>query len=145
MSRSSEITGRLIEGLTWWCVWVVGGEGDAGFEVSAIVQRVRVEDDEGDGPVKDIVVVELCSRVSKAAMWVDDTVLTVLTSMFSHFSLARSLYSFMSRRSAILRFRYSRDSFARPRWKVGSCAWRGGSCTVGRARQRVYSSEYAPL
>lgn len=40
-------------------VGVVVGEVHLGFEVAAVVERIGVDDDEGDVPVEDVVVVEL--------------------------------------------------------------------------------------
>ena len=40
-------------------VGVVLGEIHLGFEVAAVVERIGVDDDEGDVPVENVVVVEL--------------------------------------------------------------------------------------
>ena len=40
-------------------VGVVLGEVHFGFEVAAVVEGVRVDDDESDVPVEDVIVVEL--------------------------------------------------------------------------------------
>lgn len=44
---------------TWWAVWVVLGKGQLGLEVAAVVKRVRVQHDECDTPLEDILVDEL--------------------------------------------------------------------------------------
>lgn len=40
-------------------VGVVLGEVHLGFEVATVVERVGVDDDEGDVPIEDVVLVEL--------------------------------------------------------------------------------------
>lgn len=40
-------------------VGVVLGEVHPGFEVATVVERVGVDDDEGDVPIEDVVLVEL--------------------------------------------------------------------------------------
>jgi hypothetical protein len=47
------------EGLTRRGVWVVLGELHGRLEVTAVVQRVRVQYDKADVPVEDIFVIEL--------------------------------------------------------------------------------------
>lgn len=49
---------RAFEAEVWRRVGVVGGEGEAGFEVAAVVEGVRVEDYEGHAPGEDVVVEE---------------------------------------------------------------------------------------
>lgn len=46
-------------------VGVVLGEVHLGFEVATIVERIGVNDDEGDVPVEDIVLVELWIRLER--------------------------------------------------------------------------------
>lgn len=40
-------------------VRVVGWKVHLGFEVATVIERIRVDDDEGDIPVEDIIIVEL--------------------------------------------------------------------------------------
>ena len=49
-------------------VGVVFGEFHAGEEVAAIVEGVGVNDDEGDGPVEDVVLVELQEEKHKVSL-----------------------------------------------------------------------------
>ena len=49
---------------TWRRVWIVLGEGHAGLEVAAVVDRVWVQDEKGDVPGEDVVLVELSRRLA---------------------------------------------------------------------------------
>ena len=40
-------------------VGVVLGEGHFGFEVAAVIERIGIDDDEGNVPVEDVIIVEL--------------------------------------------------------------------------------------
>lgn len=42
---------------TRWGIRVVRGEGHRGFEIAAVVQGIGVDDDQGNIPVKDVVIV----------------------------------------------------------------------------------------
>ena len=42
-----------------WCVGVVLGESHFGFEVAAVIEGIGIDDDEGNVPVEDIIIVEL--------------------------------------------------------------------------------------
>ena len=44
---------------TWRGIWIVGGECHCGFEVAAVVHRVRVHHYQGNIPVEDVVIVQL--------------------------------------------------------------------------------------
>jgi hypothetical protein len=45
--------------LTWRLVWVIFGEGHLGLEIAAIIERVRVEDDECEIPVVYVFFIKL--------------------------------------------------------------------------------------
>ena len=40
-------------------VWIVSRKGHDGLEITAVVERVGIQDNESDVPVEDIVIVEL--------------------------------------------------------------------------------------
>ena len=40
-------------------VGIVLGESHFGFEVAAVIERIGVDDDEGNVPVEDVIMVEL--------------------------------------------------------------------------------------
>lgn len=44
---------------TWWLVGVVFGKGEFRLEVAPVIQRVRVQDDEGHAPLEDVLVDQL--------------------------------------------------------------------------------------
>ena len=46
-------------------VGVVLGEVHLGFEISAVIEGVRVDDDESNVPVEDVIVVELSRRLAR--------------------------------------------------------------------------------
>ena len=48
---------------TWRLVWVIFGEGHLGLEVAAIVERVRVENNEREIPVIDVFFIKLYQLV----------------------------------------------------------------------------------
>ena len=87
----SRRTGRL--------VGICLGEGELRLEVAAVVERVGIQDDERDAPLKDVVVDQLgasqpCGRAGcPSETW-------RRTSMLVHVSLLSALNSFMSMRSA---------------------------------------------
>ena len=52
-------------------VWVILGEIHLGFEVATVVEGIRVDDDEGDVPVEDVIIVELqCGLVRVHGEWI---------------------------------------------------------------------------
>lgn len=70
VERSEEAEGWEIPGLTVWeregegsltrrRIGVVLGEGHGGLEIAAIVQRLWVNDDQGDVPAENVVMVKL--------------------------------------------------------------------------------------
>lgn len=74
-------------------VGVVLREVHLGFEVATVVERVWVDDDEGDVPVEDVIFVELSSKLEGVYGGVDMSGQR-LTSTLTHFSCERALYSF---------------------------------------------------
>jgi hypothetical protein len=89
---------------TWRAVWVVVRECHLGLEEGAIVDRVRVDDHEGDMPLKDVLVDELCVR-GQYRKWHTTTVPEGHTSMLVQGSLERALNSDIRIFSAMMRDR----------------------------------------
>lgn len=83
---------------TWRRVRVVVRKGHPGFEISAMIEGVRVEDHERDIPSHDVFLIELCTISTVFHIILAEP---SLTSMLTHFSLERALYSFMRIRSAM--------------------------------------------
>ena len=90
--------GRVLSWYTWWHEGIILGEGELRLVVAAVVERVRVQDNESDAPLEDILVDELEGVL---AMWLlGEKWCDIGTSMLVHVSLLRALNSFMSMRSA---------------------------------------------
>jgi hypothetical protein len=85
---------------TWRGVRVVRRECHGGLEVTAIVQGVRVDHDQCDIPVEDVVIVQLCEACQSCrSVTLEES--GMLTWTWTHFSLRRALNSFMRMRSAM--------------------------------------------
>ena len=52
-------SGQALGKHTWWHEGIVLGEGELRLVVAAVVERVRVQDNESDAPLEDILVDEL--------------------------------------------------------------------------------------
>lgn len=86
--------------LTRWRVWIILGEFHFRFEIATIVERVWVDDDESNVPVKNVICTQLVGL--SVLMATSNVTHGVLTSTLTHFSWARALYSFMRMRSAMI-------------------------------------------
>ena len=54
-----------VKGITWWRVGVILGEAHLCFEVSSIVERIGVHDNECDIPLKDVLMVKLLELLTE--------------------------------------------------------------------------------
>lgn len=51
--------------LTWWRVRIVLGKLHPRLKIASIIQRIWINDQESDRPVKDVIVVELDGQLAK--------------------------------------------------------------------------------
>lgn len=87
---------------TRWAVRVVFRERHPCLEVAAVVEGVRVEHDESNAPLEDVIVDQL--RLSVDAHTITATHGRAATSMFVQGSLDSVLYSFMRIREAMVTY-----------------------------------------
>lgn len=57
--QSSDRDRVMVGLLTWWCIWVVGLEGQPRFEVPAIIEGIWIENDHGNDPFSNVIADEL--------------------------------------------------------------------------------------
>ncbi len=54
--------------LTWWRVRIVLGKLHLPLKIASVVQRIWIDDQESDGPVKDVVIVKLNGQSANAIL-----------------------------------------------------------------------------
>ena len=85
--------------LTRWVIRIVLGEGHLCLEVAAIVIGVLIGDDQRDGPVEYVTLVRLSVVSVMVGRWEAEE---QHTSILTHSSVDKVLYSFIKIRSAIV-------------------------------------------